>query len=133
MRLARADHAVSVLCTLLFLPGALLEEALHALGALPWATRVSVELEPGSGTARTRVHYRDGTPAWAIRLGHLLPELVASLAGVAVIAWWALGGSLWLPSTTVDWLLLSLVGAQYLALVLPSAADLDHSPGGETP
>lgn len=133
MMLARADRALSVVLSVLFLPGAVIEEGLHALGALPFADVVSIEFEPAAGKARTLVHWREGTPAWAVRFAHLLPELLASVAGVAVIAWWALGGAIWLPSTMLDWLLLSLLGAQYLALVIPSWADLDHSTADSGP
>lgn len=130
MSLARADRTLSVVLSVLFLPGAVVEEALHALGAVPFADAVAVEFEPGRGQWTTRVHWRDDAPAWAVRFAHLLPELVASAAGLAVLAWWALGGAVWLPSTTLDWLLLSVLGAQYLALVVPTAADLDYSSEG---
>lgn len=127
---ANSALAVNVLLTLLFLPGRVIEEGLHALGALPWAEWVRVEVNPQNGTAHTRVQFRDGTPQWGIRFAYLLPELLAALSGIAVIAWWALGGAIWLPATTLDWALLSLFGAQYLALVIPSAADADHTPVG---
>lgn len=126
-RLARADRTLSIALSILFLPGAVVEETLHALGAIPFADSVAVEFRPGAGKWTTRVHWRDDAPAWAIRLAHLLPELLASAAGLAVIGWWAVGGAVWLPSTTTDWVLLSLLGAQFLALVIPTAADLDHS------
>jgi len=121
------SRGVNAVLMVLFLPGALLEELLHAAAARPWADSISISVDPAAGRARTVVEYRDGTPAWAIRLGHLLPELDAAISGVAVVVWWALGGQVWLPSTTLDWVLLSLFGAQYLAIALPSSADLDHS------
>jgi hypothetical protein len=126
--MTRFGTALNVVCTLLFLPGRLIEEGLHALAAVPVAEAVSVRLDPRGGTAETVVQFREDTPEWAIRAVYVLPEVAAALAGVAVIVWWALGGSVWLPATTLDWALLSLFGAQYLALVLPSAADMDHSP-----
>lgn len=130
----RLDRTANVLLTLLFLPGRLLEEGLHAAGALPWAEWVRVEINPQEGTAHTRVEFQEGTPGWAVWLAYTLPEVVAVAAGMAVLAWWGLGGDIWLPDTRLDWVLLALFGAQYLALALPSAADSDRSPeGGETP
>lgn len=128
--MTRRNHAVTVACSLLFLPGRIVEEGLHALGAFAWAERIRVEIVPRAGTAETRIQFREDTPGWAIRLAYALPELVATVSGVAVIAWWLLGGNIWLPSTNLDWVLLALFGAQYLALVIPSAADLDRTPGG---
>ena len=126
----QADKAITMLASLLFLPGRLLEEGLHILGAFAWAKELSVHIDPDGGTAHTRVEFREGTPQWAIRLAYALPELVAVASGVAVIAWWLLGGAVWLPSTTLDWILLSLFGAQYLAVALPSAADMDQTAEG---
>lgn len=125
---AKANRFVTVLLSLLFLPGRLVEEGLHAVGAFYWADWIRVDINPQAGTAHTRVRFRDGTPRWAMTLAYVLPEAVAALAGAAVIAWWAIGGDVWLPATTLDWLLLSLVGAQYLAIALPSAADADQTP-----
>jgi hypothetical protein len=119
---------LNVFLSLLFLPGRIVEESLHALGAWPWAEWIRVEVDPQSGTAHTRVQYREGTPQWGISLAYLLPEAVAALSGAAVISWWALGGDVWLPATTLDWVLLSLFGAQWLAVALPSAADSDRTP-----
>lgn len=122
-----------VLLTLAFLPGRLVEEGLHALAALPFAEVVSVRLNPRAGTAETVVEYREETPQWAIVAAHVLPEVVAVLAGVAVIAWWVVNGPLWWPATTLDFALLALFGAQYLALVIPTASDRDPTPEGEAP
>jgi hypothetical protein len=126
----QTDRAVTMLASLLFLPGRLVEEGLHILGAFAWAEELSVHIDPDGGTAHTRVQFRDGTPRWAIRLAYALPELVAVVSGVAVIAWWLVGGAVWLPSTTLDWILLSLFGAQYLAIALPSSADMDQRAEG---
>jgi hypothetical protein len=131
MTRARISQAALIICSLLFLPGRLVEEGLHTLAALPWASWVRVEIDPEHGTAETRVQFRDGTPDWAIRAAHLLPEAVAAVAGAAVIAWWLLGGAVWWPVSVLDWVLLSVFGAQYLALVIPSAADADHTPTQE--
>lgn len=115
----RADTAFAVVWTLLLLPARIIEEGLHALAALPWAEAVSVRLEPGVGAAETRVQYREGTPRWAVWLAHVAPEAVAALAGLATIAWWLTGGALPWPSTLVDWILLWLLGVQYLAIAMP--------------
>lgn len=124
---ARADAALLVVLSILWLPGRIIEEGIHALAALPYAEVVSVRFEPRAGTAKTVVHYRRDTPDWAIRAAHLAPEVLATIAGLAVIGWWLLGNAIWWPATTLDWLLLSVLGAQYLAIALPSADDADHS------
>jgi hypothetical protein len=115
--------------SLLFLPGRIIEEGLHALASYPWAKLLRVEIEPGTGRAVTRVQFRDATPQWAIAFAHIAPELVAALAGVGVIGWWLLGGAVWLPATTLDWVLLCLFGAQWLAIAIPSSADADLGGG----
>lgn len=122
------DRPLNVLLTILMLPGRILEEGLHALAALPWAEWVVVELRPDAGTAETKVRFREGTPQWAVRLAHLLPEVIGISAGVAVLVYWFVAGPIWLPATTLDWILLSLLGAQWLAVAIPSAADADQSP-----
>lgn len=130
----RADAVLMVLLALLWLPARIIEEGIHTLAALPFADAISVQLRPRDGTAKTVVEFRATAPDWAITAAYVAPEVVAGLSGVAVITWWALGGAVWLPSTTVDWILLSILGAQYLAIALPSAADADQTPsnGGET-
>jgi hypothetical protein len=55
---------------------------------------------------------------------------MATAAGGAVIVWWLLGGGVWWPATTLDWILLSVFGAQYLALIIPSGADADRTAEG---
>jgi hypothetical protein len=125
---SRADVAVAILLTLLFLPGRIVEEGLHTLASLPFAEAIRVEIDPRAGTAHTKVAFREGTPAWAIRFAYALPEIAAGIAAAVVIGYWALGGAIWLPSTTLDFVLLGLVGAQYLAIALPSAADADQTP-----
>jgi hypothetical protein len=120
-------RAFNAVLSLLFLPGRVVEEGLHTTAAWPFADSIRVEFRPGDGTAWTDVEFRAGTPAWAIRLVHLAPEAVAAIAAVATISWWGVGGSLWWPATTTDWALLSLLGAQYLAIAIPSSQDLDHT------
>lgn len=127
----RARATMMVMLSVLWLPARVVEEGLHALAALPWARVVSVRLNPRGGTAETVVEYHEDTPEWAIRLAYVAPEAVAALAGVAVIIWWLAGGVVWWPRSTLDWLLLSLLGAQYLAVALPSAKDADQTPAGE--
>jgi len=126
----RAATGLMIIGSLLFLPGRIVEEGLHVLGAFPWARELSVHIQPESGTAHTRVQFRENTPSWAVRLAYALPELAATITGGIIIAYWLLEGAVWLPSTTLDWLLLSLFGAQFIAIAIPSAADLDHSAEG---
>lgn len=122
-----------IVLSVLVLPARVVEEGLHALAALPWARQVSVRLKPRAGTAETVVEYPDSTPGWAIRLAYVAPEAVASIAGVAVIAYWLTGsGGVWWPESTLDWLLLSLLGSQYLAVALPSAKDCNQTPTPES-
>lgn len=127
-----AATGLNVVLTLLFLPGRIVEEALHALGAVAFAKRISVELEPGAGSVYTEVEFRERTPQWAIKFAYALPELVASAAGIAVISFWLLGGDVWFPSTTVDWILMCLFGAQWLAIALPSSEDTDQTAEGSS-
>lgn len=127
-----AGRALDFMLGLLWLPGRVVEEMIHATAAYPFATAIVVHFDAEGGEAETLVDFRDGTPEWAIRAAHLAPEAVASAAGIAVIAWWVAHGPLWLPDSTQDWLLLSILGAQYLAIAFPSAADVDHSPEGES-
>ena len=122
-----------VTLAVLWLPARIVEEGIHAIAALPFADAISVRLRPREGTATTVVDYPATTPDWAITAAYVAPEMVAALAGIAVIGWWAVGGAMWVPASTTDWILLSLLGAQYLAIALPSAADADQTPnGGET-
>lgn len=130
MRYAKLNRFVTVLASLLFLPGRAVEEGLHVLGAFPFASDISVHIDPESGSAHTRVEFRNDTPRWAVRIAYGLPEFVAVASGVTVIGWWLVGGSIWLPATTLDWLLLSLFGAQYLAIAMPSAQDMDRRAEG---
>jgi hypothetical protein len=111
--------AYAILWTILLLPARIVEEGVHALAALPWAEEVSVRLDPGAGAAETRVQYRQGTPRWAVRVAHAAPEVVAALAGLATIAWWLAGNALPWPTTLLDWILLWLLGVQYLAVAMP--------------
>ena len=128
----QANDALMVFLSVLILPARIVEEGIHALAALPWAEVVSVRLNPRDGSAETVVQYRTNTPRWAIRLGYLAPEATAALAGLTVIAYWLTGGHVWWPASTMDWILLSLLGSQYLAVALPSAKDADQTPVGET-
>jgi hypothetical protein len=115
----RGDHWVTVALTLLLLPARVIEEGAHAVVALPWAEEVFVRLNPRDDVVETVVQYPETTPQWAIQLAHVAPELIAAGSAVAVIAWWTVGGSVWLPASTLDWILLWLVGAQYLAIAMP--------------
>lgn len=126
----RADAAVTVCLSLLFLPGRLVEEGIHALVSLAFGARVAVEIDPVNGSAVTRSEFREGTPGWAIVLAHLAPEALAAVAGVAVIAWWLLGNAVWWPVTVFDWVLLCLLGAQFLAIAIPSGADMNFGGDG---
>jgi len=125
------NRGLTVLASLLFLPGRVVEEGLHVIAAFPFAERLSVHIDPERGTAHTQVEFRTGTPRWAVRLAYGLPEIVAGAAGVTVMAYWFVAGPIWLPATTVDWLLLSLFGAQWLAIALPSRSDMDQRPEGD--
>lgn len=130
---SRANAGLMVTLAVLWLPARIVEEGIHALAALPFADAISVQLRPRDGTAKTVVEFRATAPDWAITAAYVAPEVVATLAGVAVIGWWAVGGAMWVPASTTDWVLLSLLGAQYLAIALPSAADADRTAnGGET-
>jgi len=117
-------HAITgyaILWTLLLLPARVVEEGLHALAVLPFAEAVSVRLTPGVGGAETAVQYRAHTPAWVKRLAHVLPELVATVSVVSVLAWWVLqgGATVWWPDSGFDWVLLWWIGVQYLAVAMP--------------
>jgi len=105
--------------TLLLLPARLAEELIHAAAALPFADTVFVRLDPRGDTAETVVQWRDETPSWAITAAAVAPEVLAALAGVAVLAWWVVGPGAWLPDSTTDWVLLWILGTQYLAVAMP--------------
>lgn len=111
--------AWGIVSTLVMLPTMLIEESIHALAALPFAEEVSVHINPRGSTAKTVVRYADGTPGWVITLAHVAPEVIAAFAGVAVIAWWTIGGALPVPQSTLDWCLMFFLGVQYLWLILP--------------
>lgn len=128
---ARTDHLVSVLFALLFLPARVVEEGIHAVAALPFAEEVIVRVNPGEDIAETVVQYREGTPQWAVTLAHVAPELAAATAGIATIAWWVAGGAVWWPATTLDWLLLWVLGAQYLAVAAPECGAARPDSTGE--
>lgn len=122
-----ASRVGMLLLSLVLLPGRIVEEGLHAIGSWPWARWIRVDIDPEAGSASTRVAFRDSTPDWAITLAYALPEIVGWSAGVLVLGWWVLVGPVWWPATTLDWVLLSLLGAQWLAVALPSAADRDRT------
>lgn len=115
----RADHALAIVFNVLLLPARIFEEGIHAVAALPWAEEVIVRLDPRGDVAQTEVQYREGTPRWAIVLAHVAPELLAAIAALVTIAYWSLGGTVWWPASTLDWLLLWLVGTQFLAIAAP--------------
>lgn len=124
----RVDAVVVLFLATLWLPGRLIEEGIHALAALPYAEDVSVHVDPRKGPAKTVVRFRDEAPQWAITAAYIAPEVLATVSGIAVIVFWMAGGDVWLPSSTLDWTLLSILGAQYLAIALPSSADADQTP-----
>ena len=115
----RASIAWGVLWTLLLLPARVIEEGIHAIASIPFAERVLVSLTPGEGGVETAVQYRESTPQWAIALAHIAPEAIAGVAGAATIAWWIVGGAVWWPASTLDWILLWWLGVQYLAIAMP--------------
>ena len=123
----RLDRGLIILLSILWLPARVIEEGIHAVAALPWASNVFVRLSPDTGDAETIVEYRDDAPDWAIRAAHVAPEIVATVAGIAVITWWIVNGTGWWPQTMLDFSLLAIFGAQWLAIALPSAQDMDHS------
>jgi hypothetical protein len=116
---ARLSAVWAVATNLLLLPSRLVEESIHAAAAIPWADEIVVRLDPRADDAETLIRYRDGTPRWAVSVAHVAPELVGWCSGVTVIAWWTIGGPVWLPATTLDWVLLWALGAQWLGLALP--------------
>jgi hypothetical protein len=122
---------ITIALSLLWLPARLVEEGLHVLGAWPWASELSVHIEPDSGTAYSRVRFRDSTPRWAIQFAYALPELLAMIAAGGLVIVWVTSGPVWWPSTNSEWLLLAVVGAQYLAIALPSARDMDQTAEGQ--
>lgn len=111
--------AWGVVSTLVMLPTMLVEEFIHAIAALPFAEEVSVHVDPRGSTAKTVVQFGDETPPWAMSAVAIAPEVVAAVAGVAVIAWWTVGGVVPVPESTTDWVLLFVLGVQYLWLLLP--------------
>lgn len=115
----RVSGWLGVVFTLLLLPARLTEELIHATAALPFADTVFVRLNPRGGVAETVVQYREETPAWAATAAAVAPEAVAALAGVAVLAWWVIGPGGWVPGSTTDWVLLWILGTQYLAVAMP--------------
>lgn len=125
---ARADALLLVCLSVLWLPARIIEESIHALASLPYAESVSVRLEPRAGSAKTVVQFRADAPNWAIRAAYAAPEILATVAGVALLAWWVASGTAWWPQSAFDFLLLSVVGAQYLAIALPSGEDMDQTP-----
>lgn len=126
----RADRALTMVLGLFRLPGAVVEEALHTLASWPWADRIAVEFEPREGTATTRVEWGEATPRWARSFAHLAPELAAAVAAASVIAYWVVAGPLWWPASTLDWVLLWLLGTQFLAIAIPSRSDASLGGGG---
>ena len=122
---------ITIALSLLWLPARVIEESLHVLGAWPWASELSVHIEPDSGAAYSRVRFRESTPRWAIRLAYVLPELLAMIAAAGLVGVWLTSGPVWWPSTNSEWLLLAVVGAQYLAIAVPSSRDIDQTGEGQ--
>lgn len=118
---------VTLACSLFALPARVIEESIHTLVAMPFAEVVTVRFDPRGGTAETVVQFREETPRWAVTLAYLAPEALAALAAFALVAWWLVGGTVWWPQSLLDWVLLAVVGAQYLAIALPSAKDHDRT------
>lgn len=125
---ARVSVVTAILFNLLLLPSRVFEEGMHAVAALPFAEQVVVRLNPREDVAETLVEYRKETPNWAKQLAHIAPELTASVAAFTVIGFWFVNGATWWPASTLDWLLLWFLGAQFLGLVLPEEGG---APGGE--
>lgn len=126
----RADALLTATLSMLWLPGQVLEEGIHALAASPWSTSTTITFDLRGGRAETVVRFREGTPDWAIRFAYLAPNIAAAVAAAAVIVWWIVSGPLWWPTSTIDWILLSILGAQYLAIAIPSADDVNQTPEG---
>lgn len=77
---------LSRLGTVLFLPSKLVEEGCHAVAAWPWADRLSIWVEPGTGTAGVTADVR-GAPDWALWLIHHAPQIAGVvLAAAALVA-----------------------------------------------
>jgi len=73
--------------TIAVLPSKAVEETAHAVAAWPWARRIALTIEPGSGGATTHAVLRDDTPAWGRWLIRHAPQLAgAVLAAVALAA-----------------------------------------------
>jgi len=115
----RVSGWVGVVFTLLLLPAQAIEESIHAVAALPFAEAVIVRFNPRGGVAETVVQWRESAPSWAKTAAVVAPETVAALAGLAVLAWWVAGPGSWVPDSTTDWVLLWVLGAQYLAVAMP--------------
>lgn len=126
----RADRLLTVFLGVLFAPARLVEEYIHYLASTPWAESVLIHFDAGGGSAETVVNFKDGTPDWAVTVAYAAPEIVARVAGVAVLTWWAISGAFWWPQSPLDFVLLVFLGAQYLAIALPSAADMDRTAEG---
>jgi len=120
------NKSVTIALSLLWLPARVVEESIHVLGAWPWASELSVHIEPDSGEAYSRVRFRESTPRWAIKMSYNLPELLAMVAAAGLVVVWLTSGPVWWPSTNSEWVLLAVVGAQYLAIALPSSRDMDQ-------
>jgi hypothetical protein len=126
----QADRLLTIFLGVLFIPARLVEEYIHYLASSPWADNVVIHFDAAGGSAQTLIDFREGTPNWAVTVAYAAPEIVARVAGVAILTWWAISGTFWWPQTAVDFLLLVFLGAQYLAIALPSAADMDRTAEG---
>lgn len=129
----RAVAAYAWLWTVLLLPARVVEESLHALAALPFAEALVVRLTPRGGGVETAIQYPESTPSWVIRLAHVAPAAMATLAAVAMVAWWIIGGgTVWWPNSGLDWVLLWWVGVQYVAIALPEQGGVPDDRGQST-
>ena len=97
------------------MPGIILHEFTHAAVASKWA-----DVEMDWEEVAVRMHWRPGTPRWAIAAAHLAPTVVGWLVGVSVVLLALVGVSVSVPLVLLIWLLL-----QWVLYSLAFAGDLN--------
>lgn len=108
---------------LLTLPATLAHEAVHAAVGAPWARRIGIVVEPGTGAAHAQIDWRDGAHWIGPVLASLAPFLAGCIGGVAILAFWV-GGGLDPPQSAVGIAKLTIVAMWWSVFAYPSRADL---------
>jgi hypothetical protein len=106
--------------TLVLLPGRLVEELSHLLGAWPWADSLALVVDPESGDATVHADMGDA-PRHGLLVAAFAPVGVGVAAFLA-LAWVVVVWGVW-PSAAREWVVVGIGSIWWGRLMLPSGSD----------